>query len=77
MNYLSILDFIGCTNILLMSYSYMENSCLFTKSDVTGNFPVRLVAILFRGLMILVKTWLIIPPISPTVPLLRGLSPVS
>ena len=77
MNYLSILAFIGRTNILLMSYSYMENSYLFTKSDVTGNFPVRLVAILFRGLMILVKNWLIIPPISPTVPLLRGLSPVS
>ena len=42
---LSDLAFMGLTNVLLLSYSYIYNRYLFPLLEVTGNLPVRYVAI--------------------------------
>ena len=57
-NYLSILAFVGRTSITLLSYSYKTNKYLIPLLYITGNRPVRLVAIVCRRSMILLKTWL-------------------
>ena len=53
------IDFMGRIRILLRFYSYKTNIYLFTMFEVTGNLPVRSVAIFLFWSMILVATMLL------------------
>ena len=57
---LSDLDFMGWINKLFILYSKNTNWYLFTLLDVTGNLPVRYVAICLLWLIILVNTMLVL-----------------
>ena len=56
MNSLSDLNFMVRIKLLLLSYSYRTNIYLFSLFEVTGNLPVKSVAIWLLWSMILVKT---------------------
>ena len=56
---LSDIAFVGRINILLLFYSYVKNRYLFPLLEVTGNLPVRSVAICLLWLTILVNAVLV------------------
>ena len=58
MDSLSVLAFMGRTRIILLLYLYNTNKYLLPLFEVTGNYPVRSVAICFLWYMILVRTML-------------------
>ena len=59
MNLLSDLDFMGRIKMILLLYSYNMNSYLFILLGVTGNLPVRYLAIYLFWSMIFVNTLLV------------------